>query len=544
MSSNAPPPLQLSQGPQNTLFSPPPGYSPGGSPPSASTVRSPAWPEKPFVVCRRCHREAEVVEGKRLALFFDGTTNTFGEKITNVPTLVRLVDENPRQQLIYYQTGIGTGISTHDSKCHPHNIVHAVGQAADAAIATSLRTHIMDGYKALSHEPHAIYLIYLFGFSRGAFTARALVGMLQQVGLLSPGNEELVPLAYSIFKQSGDPKKNELTKREKLNAAFKLTFSREVKVHFVGVWDTVSSVGGVFPTTLPFSNGCTFIHQFRQVLALDERRGSFGEQVWKYDVDDPGLHTFTRIKEIWMPGSHSACGGGLAKYDSDASPSLSHISARWMVREALAQGLAFDAKRIFDSPIFNDFVAAAQAIDSGPRPRDYELVDYLAEVGERNPAPKELERELELVATTVFLSCQPGSPQIVRDSLAPRGNEVSFEPVGDTLVEKALDLPAKIINKGWKGAAQTSFYKTLEWFPLPPKSVYENGQTQTSYWPNLSHGRKLPNNGSKPKFHSSVKTRLAAGKYPNEPNGYRIAATLDGQELTLSNIDDLVEWVD
>src|SRR5438876_11860380 len=86
--------------------------------------------------------------------------------------------------------------------------------------------------------------IYVFGFSRGAYTARALCGMLHAVGLLTSGNEALIPYAIRMIK------------RRPIDFAvladFKKTFSRECKVHFIGVWDTVSS-GGMDLQRCPFS---------------------------------------------------------------------------------------------------------------------------------------------------------------------------------------------------------------------------------------------------------------------------------------------------
>lgn len=86
-----------------------------------------------------------------------------------------------------------------------------------------------------------------FGFSRGAFTARALAGMLQRVGLLPAGNEETIPLAYHLYK--GDKGVADGLAQETAVHAFKRTFSREVEVHFVGVW--VSGPGDVELSGIP-----------------------------------------------------------------------------------------------------------------------------------------------------------------------------------------------------------------------------------------------------------------------------------------------------
>jgi uncharacterized protein (DUF2235 family) len=106
--------------------------------------------------------------------------------------------------------------------------------------------------------------IRLFGFSRGAYTVRALAGMLQKIGLLAPGNKRLIRAAYKLYERE-DEEGLELCK------GFKRSFATEVKIQFVGVFDTVASVG-LSTRTLPFVATNNSIRFFRHALALDERR--------------------------------------------------------------------------------------------------------------------------------------------------------------------------------------------------------------------------------------------------------------------------------
>jgi uncharacterized protein (DUF2235 family) len=106
--------------------------------------------------------------------------------------------------------------------------------------------------------------ICLFGFSRGAYTVRALAGMLQKIGLLAPGNKRLIHAAYKLYERE-DEQGVELCK------GFKRSFATEVKIQFVGVFDTVVSVG-LSARTLPFVATNNSIRFFRHALALDERR--------------------------------------------------------------------------------------------------------------------------------------------------------------------------------------------------------------------------------------------------------------------------------
>ena len=105
------------------------------------------------------------------------------------------------------------------------------------------------------------------GFSRGAYTARALAGMLHKVGLLSRDNDEQIPFAYDVYQ-------SDRAKDAELAAGFKEAFCREVPIEFVGVWDTVSSVGLISMRSLPFVQTNTTIRTFRQALSLDEASAS------------------------------------------------------------------------------------------------------------------------------------------------------------------------------------------------------------------------------------------------------------------------------
>ena len=169
--------------------------------------------------------------------------------------------------------------------------------------------HLFLNWEAHSTQSdHAGDQICIFGFSRGAFTARALAGMLQKVGLLPPCNTEQLPFAYSMYARDDE-------EGLKLSMQFKRTFSADVKIHFLGVWyvtrsicsvasvntlrrDTVQSVG-LIPKHLPFSGSNNAILHFRHALALDEHRVKFvpffctggkpKEQATETTVSDPRI---------------------------------------------------------------------------------------------------------------------------------------------------------------------------------------------------------------------------------------------------------------
>ncbi|KAM0748014.1 hypothetical protein T439DRAFT_279820, partial [Meredithblackwellia eburnea MCA 4105] len=215
---------------------------------------------------------------RNIVLCFDGTSNSFDASLTNVPLLFSLLSADPNRQMNYYQVGIG----------EYHGLAPSLFFFHFGAQTQLLFFLVMDGYYFLVQNWRPGDRIFLFGFSRGAFTARALAGMVQQVGILLPGNKESISLAYHIYKSENDKdkwlvppsceNKNCTDCGELLTQGFKRSFCREAKVHYVGVWDTVSSVGGLIPRTLPFAQGGGAITFFRHAIALDERRAHFPPQ--------------------------------------------------------------------------------------------------------------------------------------------------------------------------------------------------------------------------------------------------------------------------
>ncbi|GAA6032218.1 hypothetical protein JCM8097_007131 [Rhodosporidiobolus ruineniae] len=458
---------------------------------------------------------------RNLVLFFDGTGNQFGPTTTNIPTLFSMCELNPKKQLVYYQTGIGTSIATWESPFTPSKIVNRVAQILDTGIAWSLGTHVQKGYEFLMNCTSS-----LGGFPRGAFTARALAGMVQQVGLLPAGNEETVPLAYSIYKKAAA---TPLTPTETLAQGFKRTFSRSVEIEFVGVFDTVSSVGALWPKTLPFAAGSRTTHHFRQALALDECRARYNPQPWVPDNTDDK----TVVKEVWFAGSHSDVGGGEFPYDGDATPSLSHPPLRWMLREAVEQGLSLDAARVEASPLFAPYMHGGRqlvrAFRMGTAPTTLtdqgismtKAQDYLKQAEEKNPDVD------PVAAASVYLSSL--ALQAPNDALAPRANHLSFrfEAPSSTFgfIATLRNLASRVRQCGI-----ASWWWLLELSPTP-KVVWDadGKRTRWKIRANLGQSRLLP---SSPFFHHSVRTRYDApasalhgqgnnANYPEGPDGYK-----------------------
>ena len=282
----------------------------------------------------------EIPKAKNIVICCDGTGNEFGDQNSNVVKLYRTLIRGTDKQLTYYHPGVGT--------MGAKNALSAAGKAwtriRGLAFGYGLSENIADAYQFLMHNFVSGDRLFIFGFSRGAYTARALCGMLEMFGLLSSGNEELIPYAMRLFKSSNSGlmfriKQRFTTVPNKFRTAagFKSTFCKECKPHFLGLWDTVSSVGwildpiGLKPGRLPYTFALNEVSMIRHAVSVDERRAFFRQNLVE---EDP-----TRdIKQVWFPGVHSDVGGSYPEAESG----LSKISLRWMLIAASQAGLLVD----------------------------------------------------------------------------------------------------------------------------------------------------------------------------------------------------------
>ncbi|KAK6355164.1 hypothetical protein TWF696_004284 [Orbilia brochopaga] len=282
------------------------------------------------------------VRPKKLVLFFDGTGNKFkgNTSDTNIIKMYQMLDKHDPQMYLYYQPGIGTYVAgEHDFAPGPFSkLKRFIDQSVDQAVGTSFDHHVIQGYQFIMRYYSPGDKIYIFGFSRGAYTARFLTQMVMYVGLLSRGNEEMVPFAYKSFA------KFERLRRLKTHNAnairkhmthFKETFCRTgVKVHVLGLYDTVNSVGRfelpLLRRSFPETQQPAADH-VRHAVAIDERRLKFKPslyaqmQGWRPEEHD--------VKEVWFPGNHADIGGGWTP--EEGVPNISDIALAWMLEEVL-----------------------------------------------------------------------------------------------------------------------------------------------------------------------------------------------------------------
>ncbi|KAF4612138.1 hypothetical protein D9613_004520 [Agrocybe pediades] len=266
--------------------------------------------------------------------------------IVNFFTMLR--KDDPDQQLVYYQAGIGTYTIPQIAK----PMMAKWHKLMDTMVGVHLDAHVMD---------RAGDKICLFD------TARALAGMLHKIGLLPRDNHQQVPFAYKMYSR-------EDKRGWEQSAAFKKAFSIDVDIELIGVWDTVGSVGFI-PKRLPFTTFNTHVKAFRQALALDEHRVRFkpnffnrptatemelglkwgekhGNTKSSKKIDQRHAlrqheRSYTRylhctdVEEVWFSGCHCDVGGGAVK--NEVRNNLARISLRWMIRECfrLKTGILF-----------------------------------------------------------------------------------------------------------------------------------------------------------------------------------------------------------
>ena len=260
---------------------------------------------------------------KRIACCTDGTWDT-NRNNTNVYRIYKAISVNAGQVAIY-DDGVGSNGAP-------------IERLLGGAFGTGLYSKIKRAYTQIAHVYEAGDEIFLFGFSRGAYTARSLAGMIAICGLPT-GNfsDRTVETAFEAYRNK--------EKRADLLMSLKDCNMYDAKLTMVGVWDTVGSLGipaifgGVSPLVYGFLD--TGLHpdvlHAYHAIAIDERRMEFPATLWT-SPPVPGQ----TIEEVWFCGVHSDVGGG---YSGDASTgtALSEITLGWMMSKASALGLQIDS---------------------------------------------------------------------------------------------------------------------------------------------------------------------------------------------------------
>lgn len=271
----------------------------------------------------------------------DGTNNAFGAQNTNVIRLIQALDRNPEKQRVCYDPGVGT--LPDPLLWNPISWIKAkVWRFADLAIGWGLEQNVLEAYSYLMDHWSAGDRVFLFGFSRGAYTVRVLAGMLHTLGLVPRGGYNLLPYVMNLYKSIRNQEDGETSRYWRLCREFRETFSREAgperrfPIHFLGVWDTVSSYGWFFnPTSFPHTASNPSCVTIRHAIAIDERRAFFRQNLFHKAAPQD-------LRERWFPGVHSDVGGGYQLSEGG----LWRPAFEWMLEEATEQGLLVNQERL------------------------------------------------------------------------------------------------------------------------------------------------------------------------------------------------------
>jgi uncharacterized protein (DUF2235 family) len=288
---------------------------------------------------------------KNIVICCDGTANEFARDRTNVVKLYYALEHDTPAQIAFYHPGLGTMEPAGALTTPQRSITRLLGKMVGYGLANDIR----DAYTFLMNHYEDHDSVYLFGFSRGAYTVRAVCSLLTMYGLIRPGNDPLVP--YAVRMMLAIDKARKLKARRggsstdeddavgeyfRLAEDFRTGMCRDgCKPYFVGVWDTVSSVGwAADPVKIPYTADNPSIEYGRHAIAIDERRAFFRTNRW-IPSRDLTEHGPRNVKEVWFAGVHCDVGGGYAEKESG----LSKIALEWMLQEAKAVGLRVNAGR-------------------------------------------------------------------------------------------------------------------------------------------------------------------------------------------------------
>jgi len=276
-----------------------------------------------------------------MAVFMDGTWNEPNDR-TNVYELYKTAQESTSQET-YYVEGVGT---------RGRGLWSAVDKLMGGAFGVGLSANIRDGYRWLCRRYEQGDRIFLFGFSRGAYTARSLAGLIRNSGLVRDTSDEHIDQAYDLYRDSNHAPNSEGAK------AFRARHAREVDIEFVGVWDTVGALG--IPLKGVMFPGFSSFYQFHdtdlsshtrnafQALAANEYRSLYEPTLWTGIDRDPA-----KVEQRWFVGAHADVGGG---YEDGI---LQDKPAQWIQQRAQALGMRFDPR-----VNLSDAYATAQPHDS------------------------------------------------------------------------------------------------------------------------------------------------------------------------------------
>jgi len=275
---------------------------------------------------------------KNILIFSDGTCNDTDQGYpTNVFKLYRMVERRSSNQYAFYDPGVGTNVN----------------RITGAAFGVGISKNIREGYDFIVDYYQPGDRIFLFGFSRGAYTARSLAGMIHKSGILRRKHRDQVEEAFKVYKgRDNADEAGQFSQNYGWSADDNA--GKTPGIYFVGVWDTVSALG--FPLAAvrslnPFSKRWHGFHDAQlhedvsfgyQALSIDDQRKVFHPEIW--ETREVAGQT---VEQVWFAGVHSNVGGGYRR------SGLSDVTLSWMSKKAIDAGLLLwddHERRVLRSP--------------------------------------------------------------------------------------------------------------------------------------------------------------------------------------------------
>jgi uncharacterized protein (DUF2235 family) len=314
---------------------------------------------------------------KNIVICCDGTGNEISENISNVLKLYRVLRKTGKtepHQVVFYDPGVGTLARPDPWRKLWQDTITIFGLLT----GYGLDDNVLASYQFLVQNYRDGDDIYLFGFSRGAYTVRVLAGLVHKIGLISPQQSNLAGAGLAAYKQFSsragqhepglDPKQfvdggeeseqgAPATRDDQAAQFARILSTKWPTIKFVGVWDTIASVFVPRPDrlylpslqTLAFTRHNPSVKAFRQAIAIDERRRMFRLHPWRQP------QTFMRnrfsmtnneepqdILQVWFAGVHADIGGGYPEKESG----ISKFPLLWMIEEAEKYGLAINRQTV------------------------------------------------------------------------------------------------------------------------------------------------------------------------------------------------------
>ncbi|WP_158529596.1 DUF2235 domain-containing protein [Parvibium lacunae] len=327
---------------------------------------------------------------KRLFVCCDGTWNQQNQREfgllapTNVVKFANAIqrgvvtgpEQEAIEQLVYYHPGVGAGGGLLDS-------------VLGGAFGIGLRRNIKSAYKWLCDQYSQGDEIYILGFSRGAYTARSLVGMIAHGGLMPGASWDEVETVFKHYQQRRQRTAGVATSAKQRFAEFCQQWQGQqgacqqpirASIRFVGVWDTVGTLGipqaGNLARFIEWLNPrwsyrfydvglSQLVQTARHALAIDEQRQPFTATLWELPPNEAGRD----VIQAWFPGCHADVGGGFAACE------LADLTLEWMLQEAaqcgavLSQSMLIQAQHgDFQGPMHDPMTLVYNFMGARPRP--------------------------------------------------------------------------------------------------------------------------------------------------------------------------------